>query len=178
MHQPDNATSALDVPNLGFSRPRHSFCNGILAAARTRAAHHGGTAADTLKAGLNSTKLTGGAGADSFDVSTAVTGATTVANITTITDFTKGDKIVFASASAFTATKVDLTGVTTEQAAIDALVAGNNSDLKWGVYNGNTYLVDDVDSGATMAATDVVVKLTGVLDLSASTVASNTLTFA
>lgn len=138
----------------------------------------GGTAADTLKAGLNSTKLTGNAGADSFDVSTAVTGATTVANITTITDFTKGDKIVFASASAFTATKVDLTGVTTEQAAIDALVAGNNSDLKWGVYNGNTYLVDDVGTGATMAATDVVVKLTGVLDLSASTVASNTLTFA
>ena len=139
----------------------------------------GGTAADTLKAGLNSTKLTGGAGADTFNVSTAVTGGTANANITTITDFTKGDKIVFGStAGAFTATKVDLASATTEQAAIDALVAGNNSDVKWGVYNGNTYLVDDVGTGATMAATDTVVKLIGTLDLSASTFASNTLTFA
>ena len=102
-----------------------------------------------------------------------------ITDITTITDFTKGDKIVFgATAGAFTATKVDLSSVTTEQAAINALVAGSNSDVKWGVYNGNTYVVDDVDTGAVMAATDTVVKLSGVLDLTTSTFAANTLTFA
>lgn len=139
----------------------------------------GGTAADTLKAGLNSTKLTGNAGNDNFNVSTAVTGATSAANITSITDFTKGDKITFAAtAGAFTTTKVDLSAVTSEQAAIDALVAGSNSDVKWGNYNGFTYVVDDVNTGATMAADDHVVKLTGTLDLSTSTFASNALTFA
>lgn len=139
----------------------------------------GGSGADTLKAGLNSGKLTGNGGADTFDVSVAVAGGTANANITLITDFTKGDKITFGgTAGAFTTAKIDLSGAASEQAAIDLLVAGNNSDVKWGVYNGNTYVADDVGAGATMAATDTIVKLTGTLDLSTSTFATNTLTFA
>jgi hypothetical protein len=139
----------------------------------------GGSAADTLKAAVNGGTLTGNGGADSFNVSAAVAGATSNIALTTVTDFTKGDKLVFgATAGAFTTTKVDLSSATTEAAAINLLVAGNNSDVKWGVYNGNTYVADDVDAGATVAATDTVVKLTGSLDLSASTFAANTLTFA
>lgn len=139
----------------------------------------GGSNTDTLKAGLNSTQLTGNAGNDTFDVSWAVTGGTTNANITTITDFAKGDAIKFGStAGAWTATKIDLSGATSEQAALDALLVGNDSDLTWGVYNGNTYIVDDVGAGNTMDAADTVVKLVGVLNLSASTFASQILTFA
>ena len=136
----------------------------------------GGTAADTLKASINNGTLTGNAGADTFDVSVALGGTD---SITTITDFTKADKLTFgATAGAFATTKVDLSGAASVAAALDLLAAGNNSDLKWGTYSGNTYIVDDVGAGATFAATDTAVKLTGVLDLSTSTFAGPTLTFA
>jgi hypothetical protein len=137
----------------------------------------GGTADDTLKSGANSSTLTGNAGNDTFDVSVAVA-ATDFKGITTITDFTKGDIIQFAAATAFTKTKVDLSAATTETEALDLLAAGASADLKWGVYGGNTYIVDDADAGATLAATDTAVKLTGTLDLSTSTIAPNALTFA
>lgn len=136
----------------------------------------GGKGTDTIKASVNNATLTGNAGNDTFDVSAALGGTT---SITTITDFTKGDIIKFgATAQAFTATKVDLTAATSESAALNLLAAGNNTDLKWGVYNGNTYVVDDVDPAATFAATDIAVKLTGALDLSTSTFAVDAITFA
>lgn len=139
----------------------------------------GGSNDDTITASTNSSILTGNAGKDIFNVSVAVAGGTANAAVTTITDFTKADKITFgATAGAFTSAKVDLASATTEQAAINLLAAGDNSDVKWGVYNGATYVVDDVDAGSVMAATDTVVKLAGVLDLSTSTFADNTLTFA
>ena len=73
---------------------------------------------------------------------------------------------------------MDLSTATTEQGAIDLLVAGSNSDIKWGNYNGFTYVVDDVATNATMQATDFVVRLTGTLDLSTSTLAATVLTYA
>jgi hypothetical protein len=139
----------------------------------------GGTVADTLKASINGGTLTGNAGADTFDVSVALGGVTATFQTTAITDFTKGDMLKFAAtATAFTAAKVDLSAAASVGAALDILAAGNNSDVKWGVYNGNTYIIDDVGAGATFAATDTMVKLAGVLDLSTSTFAANTLTFA
>lgn len=127
----------------------------------------GGSGIDTLKAAVNGGSLTGNAGADTFNVSVAVAGGTTTAAMTTITDFTKGDKLVFgATAGGFAATKLDLSAAASETAAINILLAGANSDVKWGVYNGNTYITDDVDAGAAFAATDTIVKLTGTLDLS------------
>ncbi|MCG8641124.1 MAG: hypothetical protein MI862_15425 [Desulfobacterales bacterium] len=139
----------------------------------------GGSGADTFVGSLNSSTMTGNAGADTFDVSVAVAGATTNATITTVTDFTVGDKLEFAAtAGAFSTTATDLSGAGTEQAAIDLLVAGNNSDIQWGTYNGFTYVADDVGAGASLAATDTVVKLVGTLDLSSSTFAANTITFA
>jgi len=139
----------------------------------------GGSAADVLTSGLNSGILTGNGGNDTFNVSVAVAAGTTNANITTISDFTKGDLITFAaSAGAFTTTAVNLSAATSEQAAIDLLVAGNNSDIKWGVYAGNTYIVDDVGGGATLATTDFVVKVIGVHNFATSTLSGNSITYA
>ncbi len=139
----------------------------------------GGSAADVLKSGLNSGSLTGNGGNDTFSVAAAVAAGTTNGTITTITDFTKGDSILFhTTAGAFATTAVNLSAATTEQAAIDLLVAGNNSDLKWGVYAGNTYIVDDVGAGATLDATDFIVKLIGTHSLSTSTLSGNTVTYA
>jgi hypothetical protein len=139
----------------------------------------GGSGIDTLKAAVNGGSLTGNAGADTFNVSVAVAGGTTTAAMTTITDFTKGDKLVFGgTAGGFAATKLDLSAAASETAAINILLAGGNSDVKWGVYNGNTYIADDVGAGATVDAADTIVKLTGTLDLSTSTFAAATVTFA
>jgi hypothetical protein len=138
----------------------------------------GGSAADTLTSGLNSGTLTGNGGNDTFSVAVAVAGGTANANITTITDLTKGDVITFgATAGGFTTTAVNLSAATSQQAAIDLLLAGNNSNIKWGVYNGNTLIVDDVDAGATLAATDTVVQITGVRDLANSTFSGTSITF-
>jgi len=143
----------------------------------------GGSGVDTIKAAINGGILTGNGGADTFDVSVALGGTTSTFNTTTITDFTKGDKIklINTGTSVFTAAKVDLSGAASVGAALDLLAAGNGSTngiVKWGNYGGNTYIVNDNTSGATFAATDIMVKMTGTLDLSTSTYATDTLTFA
>lgn len=136
----------------------------------------GGSGNDSIAGNNGSDTFTGGAGNDTFDASLAVVGSSNT--MTTITDFTKGDIIKFAAATAFTTTKVDLSAATTEAAALNLLAAGASTDLKWGVYGGNTYIVDDAGAGATLDPTDTAVKLTGTLDLSTSTLATNALTFA
>ncbi|MGZ3972007.1 MAG: beta strand repeat-containing protein, partial [Mucilaginibacter sp.] len=142
----------------------------------------GGSKADTLKAAVNGGTLTGNGGNDQFDVSAAVTGATAAtAAVTTITDFTKGDSIKFTgTASTFVSTKVDTSAAGSLVAAIDAIAASTTANsITWGVYGGNTYVVDNIPTTAGgLTATDVLVKLTGTLDLSTSTVATGTLTFA
>jgi S-layer protein len=145
----------------------------------------GGSNADTLKAGTNSGSLTGNAGNDTFDVSAAVTGATSSFNTTTVTDFSKGDvlKVAAKGTEAFTATAVNVSAASTLAAAIDLASAGDGSTngiIRWFQFGGNTYVVEDVSAGTTIQAADIVVKLTGTLDLSTSTfsAAAHTLTFA
>ncbi len=138
----------------------------------------GGSVADTITSSVNGATMTGNGGADNFNVSVALGGISATAMLPTVTDFTKGDILTFgATAGAFTAAKVDLSGAANVAAALDLLAAGSNSDLKWGNFGGNTYVVDDVDAGATFAATDTGVVLTGTLDLSTSTFAANAITF-
>ncbi len=139
----------------------------------------GGSAADTITSSVNGATMTGNGGADNFNVSVALGGVSATAMLPTVTDFTQGDILTFgATAGAFTAGAVDLSGAANQAAALDLLAAGSNTDLKWGTFGGNTLIVDDVDAGATFAATDTAVVLTGTLDLSTSTFAANALTFA
>ncbi len=139
----------------------------------------GGSGDDTIKAAVNGGEYTGGAGKDTFDVSAALGGDETNYQTTLITDAEAGDAIKFAgTAGAFDATEIDLSGAADEKGALNLLVAGNNTDLKWGVYEGNTYICDDAAAGNTFAAADTMVKLAGVYDLSEATFAANTLTLA
>jgi hypothetical protein len=141
----------------------------------------GGSGNDTIKASVNNATLTGNGGSDTFDVSVAKGGT---ASLTTITDFTKGDKITLAAGNgtaAFTATKVDVSAASTVAAALDLASASDgstNSAIKWFQFGGNTYLVEDNTAASTFSATDVAVKLVGTLDLSTSTLATVTVTFA
>ena len=138
----------------------------------------GGSAVDTLTTSTFATTLTGNGGNDVFKVGAAVAGTTdaTTAVFTTITDFTKGDTISFASTSGtttFTTTKVDVSAAINLGAAMDLAatnVTANDAAVKWFQYGGNTYVVQDLSTSTTLAATDVAVKLTGLLDLSTASV--------
>ena len=140
----------------------------------------GGSNDDTITAGLNSSTLTGNAGKDAFDVSASVTGATAAtANITTITDFVKGETIQFKTVSgteAFTSTKLDVSAATTLAAALDLAaatnVSANDAAVKWFQFGGDTYVVQDLSTNTALAATDVVVKLVGAQDLSTATLST------
>lgn len=132
---------------------------------------NGGAGNDTLTANAGTNVLTGGAGNDTFVVAVANTNKVVMS---TITDFSAGDtlKLLNKATETFTAAKVTLaTGATESLAAYaNAAAAGDgntNGAIKWFQFGGDTYVVEDQSTGATFVdGTDVLVKLTGLIDLS------------
>ena len=150
----------------------------------------GGSAVDTITTIVSqSTTLTGNGGNDNFVTDATIAGTTDAATayITTIKDFTKGDVLSLnnanAGTAAFTATKVDVSSAISLDAAVDLAMTGDgstNAIVKWFNYGADTYVTVDGSASATLAATlDQIVKLTGTLDLSTSSMnAAADLTFA
>jgi S-layer protein len=140
----------------------------------------GGSAADTLTTSTFAAKLTGGAGADNFVVAATLASSPSNPVITTITDFTVGtDKITFKDTGneTFTSTKIDVSTATAlfggAVNALDLAAAGNggtNAVITWFQYAGDTYIVQDRDASPSLTANDIVVKLSGLVDLSTLTV--------
>jgi S-layer protein len=131
----------------------------------------GGAGNDTLIVTGNLAVLTGGAGNDTFDVSDPTTNAN---NYATITDASAGDKIKFDATSAlFKSTKIALADTAGFQDFANAAISGtNNNEISWFQYSGNTYIVENVASSSATSftnASDVIVKLTGLVDLSTAT---------
>jgi len=135
---------------------------------------NGGAGNDTLTSNAGLTTLTGGAGFDSFIVG----GAGASKNIyTTISDAQVGDTIQLAANRGVevfggkvvlgdTASFLDYCN---EAAKGDGSVNGR---IFWFQFGGNTYVVEDLSVNGTntfVDGTDVVVKLTGLIDLSNST---------
>ncbi|MBD8049701.1 beta strand repeat-containing protein [Limnohabitans radicicola] len=159
------------------------------ASANTLAAHSSSTLADTLiggagndqitaNAGLNT--LTGNGGNDTFVVQ--LPGASL--NVySTITDANAGDTLQLKDkgAETFTATKVTLAATAVFQDYANAVVnaggnASSNGAIGWFQYNGDTYVVQSMHNATTAPnfsnGTDLVVKLTGLVDLSTATLAN------
>jgi len=143
----------------------------------------GGTGNDTIVVGASvSTTLTGGTGADTFNVASATAGSglSATPKVTLITDLAVADKIQFAAGSTsttFTTTKVDVSAAASFAAALDLAAASSTASttaslVKWFQYANNTYLVEDVSSSTSLATGDVVVKLSGLVDLSTSALTS------
>ena len=131
----------------------------------------GGAGNDTLIVTGNLAVLTGGAGNDTFDVSNPTTNAN---NYATITDASAGDRIKFDTASAlFKSTKIALADTAGFQDFANAAIAGtNNNEISWFQFSGNTYIVENVAAEILTSFTnnsDVIVKLTGLVDLSTAT---------
>lgn len=150
----------------------------------------GGSAADTIITGAASTTLSGNGGTDAFDVKAALAGGTvgtsTSAAVleanavkTTITDFVKGETIQLAAVAAAQATATKITLDSTVQnldQALDKVV--NTVGTFWFNYGADTYVVYNAATDAGLDQGDVLVKLTGTLDLSNSTTTDGLFTFA
>jgi len=150
-----------------------------------------GAGDDTITTSTASSTLTGGAGVDTFDVSATVASvASTSSSVkkATIVDAAKGDIIKLPSAGTSVFTKVAvvvdtadaLAGGTIDAYDLAAASGGDgstNNQITWFQLNGNTYIVDHVGSSTTVFETnDVIVKLTGLIDLSKATWVDGTTT--
>ena len=152
----------------------------------------GGSAADTLTATGNSQTLNGGAGADTLvvtgDLATLSGGAgndvfnignatTNVNSYATITDLAAGDVIKFTAAAAdFVSAKVTLGDTAVFQDLANAAIANSdNGDVAWFQFSGNTYVIENVSNNASAFVnnTDIIVKITGLVDLSTASFSSD-----
>ena len=107
--------------------------------------------------------------------STAATEAEATLRLVTITDIAAGDTIDFLTATtagtaAALGTKTSTGTATTLLGALNALADVTGTGVTWGQYGGNTYIVyDGTDASTGISAGDIVVKLSGLVDLSLST---------
>lgn len=148
--------------------------NDVLTAKGANDVLEGGAGKDTLKvdgAVASAVTLKGGAGIDSFDLSTFK--AANAGSAVTITDLEKGETIKFVANAAadFKSGKVTLIeeATFTEYVQEAGTQAGGQYGVAWFQFNGNTFIVQDVDATAGFTdGQDIIVKLTGLVDLSAS----------
>jgi S-layer protein len=157
--------------------------------ANTNDTINGGAGADTLVYTGGSDVLTGGAGNDVFDINADGTSTAFV----TIADITAGDTIDLAgvatgtiadvSAANWALAKVTLGSAATFANYLAAAADQNgstNSLIEWFTFGGDTYIVVSNDDGSTgfTSGTDTLVKLTGTLDISGSSVTGAVITIA
>lgn len=128
----------------------------------------GSSAADsfTLKGNVIAA---GGAGNDVFNILAPASGSA----FSTITDASAGDMIRMAHmANASAPAKIILGAGATFQHYLNAATASNVVDYQasWFQFNGNTYVVQNNNAATTFAGnSDIVVKLSGEVDLSSAT---------
>jgi Ca2+-binding RTX toxin-like protein len=151
----------------------------------------GGAGADTLIGGFGIDRLTGGTGKDYFVIKSDSTYGGGLADgklaydVITDLNLADDDVIQFGSAGVatttltFTSSAITLGSAATYNDYLDAAAAGNSGALtiSWFTFGTNTYVVENVMSASTfVSGSDVVVEITGILDLSGSSISSSTVT--
>ncbi|MES2183083.1 MAG: DUF4214 domain-containing protein [Pseudomonadota bacterium] len=139
-----------------------------------------GAGNDTLSVGGGANTVNVGSGTDRVNITAVNAASSTV--FTTITGLSTGggDTVSLGgSVNAMGSRVTDLN--TTLLADLNAAAAGSASSaapvLHWFTFGGDTYIVKDVSAGSAFTVgADMVVKLAGVLDLSAVTVAGGVIT--
>lgn len=160
----------------------------------------GSAGADAIVLGAGADTVNAGGGADYINAAGGINSITTGSGadlvlmnapassslaFSTITDFSAGDALAYAhvgGSEAFTSTAVTLSAAATLSDYISSVTSGTTAGvIKWFQFGGNTYVVQDVDTGTSFVlASDRVIELTGALDLSTATLdaTDNTLTWA
>jgi hypothetical protein len=186
------ATGALNINTTNVSATALTVKSGsgadviTLAGAATVDA---GAGDDSIVLSSGGGTVTGGAGADTFDVSLAVVGAGTTEVKTTITDLAKGDIIeglTVGTAASLLGSKVDVSAATTLALAIEIANGATNATATagstvWFQYAGNSYILEDALNGTTSGtygAEDTLVVVNGLFDLSKSVWGTTSLTIA
>lgn len=145
--------------------------NDVISAGAGNDTIDAGAGDDSITTGTGLDVITGGAGNDTFILSVNSNGTT----FATITDAAKGDILQFVDkgTETFTSAKLTQAAEASFQDYLDAAAAGDgstNGAIKWFQYGGNTFVVEDVSAASTFQnGGDVVVKLTGLVDLSTAT---------
>lgn len=175
-----STSTAADTVTLGAGNNTVSLGNGanVFTATSGNNTFTGGTGVDTVTVGGGVNSLTLGTGADSVSI-TAPSASVNV--YTTITDPHAGVSIALANqgTETFASTKVTLANTAVFQDYANAVIqAGGNASvnaaLGWFQIGGDTYLVESRHDGSANNAsfvngTDMVIKLTGLVDLSTAT---------
>jgi hypothetical protein len=143
----------------------------------------GGTGNDSFSvatsaaSGSLGVEVTTGAGADTIYLASATVRDASSPQFTTITDAHTGDKLQFGGSIIFISAAVPIAGGQTLVQALNT-AANTTNVTSWFVYGADSYIVSN-NNTAGLDAADVVVKVSGVTDLSGMTAgAGNTLTFA
>jgi S-layer protein len=139
----------------------------------------GGDGDDSITATGDSQVLTGGAGDDLFSFSSATS---TLNHYATITDLQVGDKIGFDAATIFNADAIAMASTASfTDYANEAIRTSSDGEVSWFQYGGDTYAVENVAIGGGASpndedtftnGADVIVRITGLVDLSDSSFSS------
>lgn len=187
------ASTATEVTLIDGSTAEGKLTVATLAGDTAATTVKGGSAADTLTAAGANDVLEGGAGNDTLKVTTGtavtlsggdgidafdVSGYKgTVGGAATITDFAKGETIKFVSNAAadFNSGKVTLIAESTFTEYVNEAMKVASADgtlthgVAWFQFNNNTFVVQNMAADNTFNdGTDIIVKITGAVDLSAS----------
>lgn len=145
-----------------------------------KATVNAGAGNDTINVALAGATVTGGAGNDTFNFQAAVAEAGSLTEATgviknVITDFSAGDKITLLAAATVGAlgAKIELGGGVTnfDQALAQATITPASNAVTWFQYAGDTFIVSN-EGTLGFGAGDILIKLTGLVDLSTATVAA------
>lgn len=132
---------------------------------------YGNDGNDSLTANAGMSKLYGGNGADTFNITVA---STNVNSAATIMDAGTGDVIKFGGAAGndFKSAAISLDSTAVFQDYANAAIAAITvtDDLAWFQYGGNTYIVQEKNAGTNADVfvnnEDFIVKIAGTVDLS------------
>jgi hypothetical protein len=159
-------TSAIDTINVTTTR------------STATAAQYSSDVVDISQGGNDTVGVTG--------ATASLTGTANSFGFTTITGATGGDAIVFnnlLNAATFASAAVNVSAATT---VLDAINLSINSTaagavvntINWFTLGGNTYITQNVDGTSNLDATDIVVVLTGNVNLATSGVVAGLFTIA
>jgi len=164
----------IEVINGGVSTIKGGSGDDAITAALTKTVVDAGAGDDTITVSASvATTLTGGAGKDKFVLTSATAGnnATTAPIITTITDYNRAEDTIELGDAVPFVKFVPTSGNSLIQVLTAALNASGTpagaetSSAIWFTYGGDTYIAKQ-DGTGSIGTSDIVVKLTGNVDLS------------
>ena len=135
------------------------------------------TVATSALGGSFGSTVTTGTGTDKVVVTAATVKDTLNLQLTTLADFGVGDSLTFGNTLTFVTTQhVPVSPADLASALTQASQGQAANFARWFTFSGDTYIIDNVDGIDGIDVTDIVVKLSGTVDLSGATFSGGTLT--